>query len=278
MSLDGYGAGAGTVGALVGDYVAEQCDVIACNDVGLRTGTNVVHKTRVAARRLRSTLRVFDDLFDAAAAADLNAELVWYADLLGQVRDRDVLSRRLADHLAALPAEHVRGRVAEEIAATLGRERSAAVDRLRKGMDTDRYQRLMRFLRSWRTAPPFTDAASAKDSTVENYVTNAKRKADKRLRKAGDDVDRLHRARKSMKRLRYAAELGEPADAKLGDVASDAKHLQTVLGEHQDAIVAAEFLAATAPSHGAGGSAFTYGVLMADELANAARIRTELTG
>ena len=102
-------------------------------------------------------------------------------------------------------------------------------------------------------------------------MTNAKRKADKRLRKAGDNVDQLHRARKSMKRLRYgevasdakhlqtyAAELGEPADAKL------------VLGEHQDAIVAADFLAATAPSHGAGGSAFTYEVLMANEIAEAA--------
>ncbi len=61
----GYGAGSGTVGELVGDYLAEQCDVLASNDVGLRTGVNVVHKTRVAARRLRSTMRVFDDLFEA---------------------------------------------------------------------------------------------------------------------------------------------------------------------------------------------------------------------
>ena len=79
-----------------------------------------------------------------------------------------------------------------------------------------------------------------------------------------------------MKRLRYAAELGEPADSALSDIASEAKHLQTVLGDHQDAIVAAEFLSTAASSNGAAGSAFTYGVLMANELAAAARIRAEL--
>ena len=52
----------GTVGELVAAYVAAQCDVLASNDVGLRTGTPEVHKTRVAARRLRSTLRIFGDM------------------------------------------------------------------------------------------------------------------------------------------------------------------------------------------------------------------------
>jgi CHAD domain-containing protein len=273
---EGYGAGSETVGELVGDYLADQCDVLASNDVGLRTDVNVVHKTRVAARRLRSTLRVFDDLFDDAAAQELNGELAWYADLLGQVRDRDVLSRRLAERVAALPSDQLRGPVDREIAATLGREREEAYQRLRKEMDTDRYQRLVRLLRSWRTAPPFTDAAGTKRAELDQYVSQAKRKADKRLQKAEDDVERLHRARKAMKRLRYAAELGEPADSGLSDIASQAKHLQTVLGDHQDAIVAAKFLSTAARSNGDEGSAFTYGVLLANELAEAARIRAEL--
>jgi CHAD domain-containing protein len=272
----GYGAGSGTVGELVGDYLADQCDVLASNDVGLRTDLNVVHKTRVAARRLRSTLRVFDDLFDAAVAEELNGELVWYADLLGQVRDRDVLSRRLAERVAALPSDQVRGPVDLEIAGTLEGQREEAYQRLQNGMDTERYQRLMRLLRSWRTAPPFTDTAGAKLAELDKYVSQAKRKADKRLKKAGDDVERLHRARKAMKRLRYAAELAEPADSAFTDIASNAKHLQTVLGDHQDAIVTAEFLSTAASSNGDVGSAFTYGVLLANELAEAARIRAEL--
>jgi CHAD domain-containing protein len=271
----GYGAGSATLGELVADYVAEQCDVLASNDVGLRAGENVVHKTRVAARRLRSTLRVFDDLFEPAAAEDLNRELVWYAELLGQVRDRDVLSSHLAARVAALPRGHVRGPVDKELRMTLEQDRAAAYQRLRDGMDTERYARLVRLLRSWRTAPPFTGAASSKRAEVGTYVRRAKRKADKRLRKAGDDVEQLHRSRKAMKRLRYAAELGEPADGALSDIAKQAKNLQTVLGDHQDAIVAAEFLATTGVSNGS--SAFTYGVLMANELAEAARIRAAVS-
>jgi len=54
----------GTVGELVAAYVTAQCDVLASNDVGMRTGTPAVHKTRVAVRRLRSTLRVFDDVVE----------------------------------------------------------------------------------------------------------------------------------------------------------------------------------------------------------------------
>jgi CHAD domain-containing protein len=80
-----------------------------------------------------------------------------------------------------------------------------------------------------------------------------------------------------MKRLRYAAELGGPADSKLSDIAKNAKRLQTVLGDHQDAVVAAAFLARTPGLNDSAGSAFTYGVLMANELAEAARIRAELS-
>ena len=137
--------------------------VLASNDVALRTAEgNVVHRTRVAARRLRSTLRVFGDVFDESAAGELNKELVWYADLLGQVRDREVLSSRLADLVAALPSELVHGQVENEIRTTLAQQRESAFQRLRDGMDTERYQRLIRLLRSWRTAPrsPTRQAAS----------------------------------------------------------------------------------------------------------------------
>jgi len=122
---DGQGAAepgkiaSGTVGDLVAGYIATQCDVLACNDVALRTGAPVVHKTRVAARRLRSTLRVFEDVFVEKPAQELNAELAWYAELLGQVRDRDVLSARLTRHLGDLPPEQIRGPVEAEITKAL---------------------------------------------------------------------------------------------------------------------------------------------------------------
>ena len=109
-------------------------------------------------------------------------------------------------------------------------------------------------------------------------MNEAKRKANKRLRKADDNVEHLHRARKAFKRARYAAELVEPANAEMKQIAQDAKELQTLLGEHQDSVVAAEFLArmSSADNVAAGESVFTYGILMANELHRAAAIRASL--
>jgi CHAD domain-containing protein len=82
-----------------------------------------------------------------------------------------------------------------------------------------------------------------------------------------------------MKRVRYVAELVEPADSKMKGIAHDAKKLQTLLGEHQDAIIAADFLAALSVTDDRNkDSGFTYGILMANELHRAAAIRQSLRG
>ena len=279
MSADGQVSTveAGTVGELVAGYVAAQCEVLASNDVGFRTGKPDVHKTRVAARRLRSALRMFDDVFDAAPAEELGNELAWYADVLGQVRDRDVLSSRLTKQIAELPPEQVRGPVEAEIKKTLAAEREEAAGRLSKAMRTSRYAHLVQLLRGWRAAPPLTEAAGEESKAAVKYVEKAKQKADKRLRKADDDIERLHRARRATKRARYAAELVEPADSEMKAVARDAEDLQTLLGEHQDASVAANFLATiSSDGDGSEGTGFTYGILMANELNRAAQIRASL--
>ena len=268
----------GTVGELVASYLATQCDVLACNDVGLRTGAPVVHKTRVAARRLRSTLRIFGDVFGEEQAQELNAEVAWYAELLGQVRDRDVLSARLTRHLGDLPPEQIRGPVEAEITKALASERDDATQRLSRGMRSQRYQHLLMLLRTWKSSPPLSDAADSKGKTATGYVKKAKQKANKRLRNANGDIEELHRARRATKRLRYAAELVEPADSKMKSVAKDAEDLQTLLGEHQDAVVSAKFLASlsSSPNGKTGESGFTYGILMADELHRATDIRRAL--
>jgi CHAD domain-containing protein len=265
---------AGTVGELVAAYVAAQCEVLASNDVGMRTGEPAVHKTRVAARRLRSTLRMFDEVFDEAPAEELNNELSWYADVLGQVRDRDILSARLSKQIAELPADQVRGPVEAEINKILAAERRQALDGLNKAMRTQRYEHLMQLLRGWRLTPPLTEAAAGVDTAAVKYAEKAKKTADKRFRKA-DDIEQLHRARKAFKRARYAAELVEPADSDMKAVARKAEEMQTLLGEHQDATVSASFLG-TVSSQVDGESSFTYGILLANELNRAAQIRASL--
>ena len=101
-------------------------------------------------------------------------------------------------------------------------------------------------------------------------------KADKRLRKADDDIEQLHRARKAMKRARYAAELVEPADGQMKAIARKAEEFQTLLGELQDATVSAKFLATISSDKDGETDGFTYGILMANELNRAAEIRASL--
>ena len=281
---DGRGKPA-TLGDLVDGYLATQSDVIACNDIGLRTsqaseaaaGRALVHKTRIAVRRLRSVLRLFSDLFEAEQRADFDAELVWYADLLGRVRDCDVLAERLPDRVRRLPVEHVLGPVQADLDKTLTAQRREAWDNLRTELDSARYANLLGLVRDWRATPPLTPAATAKVKHVGRYVDKAERKAAKRLRQADGDPQALHRARKAAKRLRYVAQLAATTDPRFASVAKEAKARQTKLGEHQDAVVAAQFLRRLGAAEGStpGHNGFTYGLLMANELAEAAAIRAK---
>jgi CHAD domain-containing protein len=205
--------------------------------------------------------------------------LKWYADMLGPVRDRDILSSRLAKQIADLPPEQVRGPVEAEIRKTLDAEREHALRQLDEALRSRRYEHLIQLLRGWRAAPPLTDAAREDAAEAVKYAEKARKKAEKRLKKADDDIEQLHRARKAFKRARYAAELAEPADSDMKAVARGAEDLQTLLGEHQDAVVTANFLAKiSSDGEVEAGSGFTYGILLANELNRAANIRASVKG
>ena len=63
------------MGDLVRAYLAEQATVLIDAEAALRSREPVIHPTRVAARRLRSTLRTYDDVIDVARAGALEDEL-----------------------------------------------------------------------------------------------------------------------------------------------------------------------------------------------------------
>ncbi len=267
-----------TVGGLTSAYVAAQCAEIVRCDLGLRMDEPLVHKFRVAIRRLRSTLRVFNRVFDADQSTVLETELVWLAGLLGEVRDRDVLLERLLAQVHALPPEMVLGPVANRIETTLVRERSEHQARLTEAMGSPRYFALVALLRTWLHEPPLTPYASQPAAKVNRYLGRAEAKVHDRIEHAGGDVEALHRGRKAAKRYRYAAELSAPAvGKKAARTVESQTELQTLLGEHQDSVVSAAFLrrmgaAAAADSDQNG---FTYGLLLAQEWQRAERVRTE---
>jgi CHAD domain-containing protein len=276
-------AGGTAAGGPVSNYVTKQIDNIFDGDLGLRRGNDPIHDTRVAIRRLRSTLRVFAKLLDRSVTGHVDDELKWFAGLLGEVRDCQVQRRRFQEGLAPLPPELVLGPVANRINTDLQSQQLKARALVTEAMGSQRYLSLLATLQRWRTDPPIVGSPTHKD--VDKRARRAGRKADQRLAEAveaGDD-SLLHRARKSAKRARYAAELRVPVDSDAKKTVKHYKRIQTVLGDHQDGVVASATLLRLARVAGttADENGFTYGMLFARErqAAEAARGRArELVG
>lgn len=260
-----------SVAGLVGDYLQQQYVALLDGDLALRRGQDVIHATRVATRRYRSVLRVFGDVFDPDRAATMDRELAWYAGLLGVVRDRQVLRRHLDDSVSALPPELVLGPVTASIDAHLHREQLAGRQALERQLRSKRYVTLLADLKDWNQQLPVSDAADVPAVAVRRYVKQASRTLRRRLHQAlaaeaSDEA--MHRARKAGKRARYTAELARPVIGKRARrIVKRAKHVQDVLGEHQDSIIASELLHRMGAAAGSrpGENGFTFGLLYAAE-------------
>jgi CHAD domain-containing protein len=262
---------------VIGDYLVEQCTVIIDSEAQLRAGEEVVHTTRVAVRRLRSTLRVFADLFDPGEAGRLEEELVWWANLLGEVRDLDILTQRQAALLAEVPPELILGPVASTIQTELAARRKAAVDAMTDTLNSARYRKLVALIHHWRADPPFTSVADSPSDALDPAIKKAKKKARNRLatavevRQVGEPSDEmLHRARKASKRYRYAVEAAAPIwGTKADKIVAQRKDLQDLLGNYQDSIVSAAFLRELGARLGSrsGQNGFSYGMLYVREIA-----------
>ncbi len=236
------------VAGAIDAYLDEQRDVLTREPHTIYDGENV-HDTRVAVRRFRTVLRVFADCFDSAAASRLDGDLTWYAGLLGDVRDLQVLRDHLVNHLDALPAEVDAEATAQTVAAELAARERRARRALQRSLVTQRHERLL-------AAVVAAGIDYEPQHDASDYLQAAERSARRRLRSAerldADDPLRdsaLHRARKAVKRARYTAELVAPvAGAPARRAATKWRRTQDRLGVHQDEVVAAAFLRSLAHS------------------------------
>ena len=251
------------------NYLGAQLNAIVAGDIGLRRGQDPIHDTRVAIRRLRSTLRVFGKVLDQSAVGDLDDELRWFAGLLGEVRDCQVQIRRFTEALDEFPEDLVLGPVRSRVRNDLQAVEFPARALIREAMDSQRYLAIMGVLRKWRSDPP-VDLETATGKLIKR-ATKAQLKADRRLTAAltdGDDA-LLHRARKAAKRARYAGELCTELGSKKQTkrTVKHYKRFQSLLGDHQDTVVASAALRRMALSSGttAGENGFAYGLLFARE-------------
>ncbi|MGI5454808.1 CHAD domain-containing protein [Streptomyces sp. CA-249302] len=277
-----------TAGDHVLAYVREQRDAILELDPAVRQDTyDSVHRMRVATRRMRSTFRSFSKVLDRAVTDPIGEELKWLAGELGVDRDQEVLTERLTAALDELPRTLVVGPVRTRLRTWAHARRGGSRRRLIAVLDGKRYLQLLETLDALVVEPPLLEAAAGKP---EKVVAKAVRKDFGKVAElveqalgesAGHERDlALHDARKKAKRTRYAAEAAVPA---LGSPASalvkSAKALQNLLGDHQDSVMTRETLREiAAQAHGAGESAFTYGVLYGREEQRAAADEAELPG
>ncbi len=270
-----------TAGELIRSAITNAVRRLIAHDAGVRLGDDAeaVHQARVATRRLRSDLRTFRDFLDPEWNASLRDELKWLGTELGAVRDGDVLVERLRAHARELPDEqHL---VVERVIAKRAAERDDAHDALLESYRSSRYVELLDRLVQASHEPAVTEAASAPARDVAGDVV---RGPWTHLRNAvdmlGDDPpdEALHDVRKRAKRCRYAAEAVAPVVGKAArEFARRVAEVQDVLGEHQDAVVARQWLAKAAADltpH----EAYSAGMLAGVELAAARAARAAFRG
>jgi CHAD domain-containing protein len=198
-----------------------------------------LRQMRVAVRRLRAILRAGRALFDPTWVERLRSELDWLGARLGLVRDLDVLHAYLHPRLAGLVGPELRA--GRRVLRRLEAERARARAGLNDALDSARYSRIVEHLGTFLSRPP----ASAADVSLPDVAATEW----KRLRKAVQKLpgrpsaDDLHAVRIKVKRARYAAELARAAAGARGARFIDqAKKLQNILGDLQDAVVIERYL------------------------------------
>jgi len=212
---------------------------------GQQASPHAIHQLRVALRRLRVTLKLFEDVFPADARS-LRSELGWLGRELGETRDLDVHADILRVARESLP-EHAQALLRLE--ARNEAARATARNRLARTLDDPRTARVRVALAAL-TESGFERAAAAGSATIAEACARRLAKSVKRLCKLGRklDVDSspadLHRVRIRSKQLRYEIECFQEIVPGLEALLRATKRLQNVLGAHNDAVVAAKRLRA----------------------------------
>ena len=217
----------------------------------------VVHGTRTSLRRLRASLRTFSGSFPAPG--DLDEDLRFVGLAFGEFRDADVLGGILLPALDALPSDLVLGPAREDLAEALRTRRRRGVEALPTAVTDSRWQRAAAQLRQWCEHPP-----ALTEHDHHKRLKRARRTVRRRVRDASGEPEALHSARKAAKCWRYAAELLVPVEPSASKHLARATEAQELLGQVQDAAIAAQFLREHAELGARSGhNAFSTGLLHA---------------
>lgn len=267
-------SGGTSTGDVVRAYLREQADAIKLQDPRVRRGEDdAVHQMRVATRRMRSALQAYGAVVERERTRALTDELKWLAGELGGARDLEVLRDRFEEAVRELDDALVLGPVRAQLTRHFAPLETAAHEAVVAALDSPRYFALLDAVDALVEDPPVTPLAAKKAKKVlPELVDKTYRRLAKRVAAAHDDAG-LHEARKAAKRLRYAVEVAEPVFGKRAKkYRKRVKAVQTLLGDHQDGVVARPVLrelGAKAQLDGENG--FTFGLLHGLESGRARR-------
>jgi len=201
-----------------------------------------VHQARVSVRRLRSVLRTYSGLFDSEWSVPMLVELSWYAGVLGEIRDLDVLRSGIDKSLWLVEDEPLQSRIVQR----LDRRIDEAQERGALERTTKRYALLVDEIATVSSSVAFDSKAKGPALEVlSSQLKRAWRDVRKGAREARADSsnENLHEVRITLKRLQCACEvLGLVAGKPAVKVARAAETTQTKLGVVHDESVASSWL------------------------------------
>ena len=251
-----------SAGNVVWAALRSQVEKLRAAEPQVRRGNpQAVSQMRVTTRQLRSLLRGFSRILDPAATGPVVTELAWLGRQLGEENDTHASTKELRRLFDTLSPELIIGRTVTDVEQEMSRLTTQATHTTRAALDSDRYAALRQALEQLTVDPPVTpraDHPAARE--LPKSVAKAMRKLDDRLAAAralprGPQRDAaLHEARKADKQLRYLTEVVAPTIGKPAyRLARQAKKLQNLLGDYQDAMVTLPVvhnLATTAAANG----------------------------
>jgi len=234
-------------------WLREQWAAFLYHAPGTRLGEDIeaLHQMRVATRRLRASIRVFDAVLPPSLEV-FRDELQWVGHELGAVRDLDVQIEGLERLRAASSWDDAAA--LRPLIEVIGRERDAERVRLLELLDSPRYDALVTgFSAALREGPPVGTPTLEVHAYAEPILAGRYqrvRRDGKRLTSESAAAE-YHDLRIRAKRLRYSLEVfgglyGRPAER----VTAALKALQDMLGEHQDAEVGIARLHTIVASYG----------------------------
>jgi CHAD domain-containing protein len=246
---------------------------LLAHDPGVRLGDDPenLHQHRVAARRTRAVLRTARAFLDPDWRRPLGEALQRLGEATGPVRDLDVVLERVRPEVEQL--EETDQAAKTLILERLEEEREHGRRRLLEALESRDYRFLLARLR----LPPRL-AEGVGDVPLESLAKKELCRLAKLVERVGKqpDEEAIHRLRIAIKRARYAAELAAPKGGARKRFLADARLLQDLLGEHQDAVVAEQRLRGASVDDVRTAAAFAAGRIAERERARRERVQERL--